>query len=197
MLRRMVMELLREIRWRPVIGDPTLMGWLTVAAYGFAALLTLWVWYRQRDRLWLGVALAMTGLCLNKQLDLQSLFTDIGRIAAFHQGWYEQRRDFQQWFVVGLLAGAALFAAWFVWRRHAFWRRHKLLSAGLLFLLTFIVIRAVSFHHFDSFLKSRYLGVKMNWALELGGILLVGTAAVLESRKREKPMRSPGNLESC
>ena len=47
---------------------------------------------RQRDRLWLFVALGMAALCVNKQLDLQSLFTDIGRVASHHLGWYEKRR---------------------------------------------------------------------------------------------------------
>jgi hypothetical protein len=181
------MDILEEFRWRPTIGDPSLMGWLTVAAYGVAALLALWVWYRQKNQLWLFVALGMTLLCLNKQLDLQSLFTDIGRVASHHLGFYEVRRDFQKWFVLGVVGGAGIFSAWFVFRHHAFWLRHKLLSSGLLFLMTFIVVRAISFHHFDMFLKSRFLGMKMNWTLELGGILLVGLAAGMELAKPAKP----------
>ncbi len=175
------MDLLNEIRWRPKIGDPTMMGWFTVVMYGIAALLALRVWYRQRDLLWMFVSLVMTALCVNKQLDLQSLFTDIGRVAFRHLGLFEQRRLFQKWFVLGVVGMAGVAGAWFVWQRHTFWMRHKLLSSGLFFLLTFIVVRAISFHHFDVFIKSEHFGgVRMNWVLELGGIAMICLAALRE-----------------
>lgn len=179
------MQILREFRWKPEIGDPTLMGWFTVVAYAIAALLAMRVWYRQRDHLWILVALLMSALCVNKQLDLQSLFTDIGRVASHHLGWYEQRRAFQKWFVLGVLGTAGVFGVWFVWHHHAFWTRHKLLSAGLLFLLTFIMVRMISFHHFDVFLKSAHLGVRMNWVLELGGISMICLAVLREPVKSQ------------
>ena len=85
-------------RWRPEIGDPSVMGWATVAAYGACALLAFWA-ARVRpadDRrcfwFWVTVGLLMVVLAVNKQLDLQTLFTDIGRQVARHQGWIEQRR---------------------------------------------------------------------------------------------------------
>jgi hypothetical protein len=172
------MELLLEIDWRPRIGDPSAMGWFTVAAYALAALLAGRVWRQGRERIWLGVALLMAALCVNKQFDLQSLFTDIGREIATAGGWYESRRKVQKLFVIVLAAGAVLVGAGFGWRYRAFFGRRKLLAAGLLFLLTFVVIRAVSFHHVDVFLKSRVAGLRMNWLLELGGIALVAAAAL-------------------
>lgn len=176
--RRSRMNFLNETRWRPTIGDPSFMGWFTVFAYATGAILAARAWLKSDDRIWLAVALGMAALCVNKQLDLQSLFTDIGRLASYHEGWYERRREFQKWFVVGAIAGAGVFSGLFIWRFHAFCVRHKLLTAGVLFLVTFIVVRAISFHHVDSFLKVNLLGVKMNWALELGGIFLVTAAAV-------------------
>lgn len=178
--RTLCMSILNEFRWRPEIGDPSFMGWFTVAAYAVGAILAARQWFQRRDGIWLAVALGMALLCVNKQFDLQSLFTDIGRVASHHMGWYEERRRFQKWFVLGVLAGAGIFGGFFIWRFNAFWLRHKLLSAGVFFLLTFILIRAISFHHFDMFLKARLAGVKMNWALELGGIFLVSLAAVRE-----------------
>jgi hypothetical protein len=50
----------------------------------------------------------------------------------------------------------------------------------MLFLLTFIVVRAISFHHFDMFISTRVLGVRMNWVLELTGVFLVSLAAARE-----------------
>ena len=184
------MDFISELRWRPTIGDPSFMGWFTVAAYAAGAVLAALASRKETGsdsqlqnrggRLWLGVAVVMAFLCVNKQLDLQSLLTDLGRVIARHQGWYERRRVFQKCFVLGLLAGSVLFSGWFVWRFQAFWTSHKLLSSGSLFLLTFIVIRAVSFHHVDAILSTRVFGFKMNWALELTGILLISLAAARE-----------------
>lgn len=178
------MDLLLKIKWRPEIGDPTFMGWFTVAAYLVGAVLAWRAWVSSapgaRNKVWPCVAVLMALLCLNKQFDLQSLLTDIGRQLADLGGWYGHRRKVQKWFVLGILAGSAIFGSWSAWRYRLFLAGHKLLAFGLLFLLTFIVIRAISFHHFDVFLKERVAGVRWNWLLELGGIALVALAALKE-----------------
>jgi hypothetical protein len=181
------MELLLKLRWRPVIGDPSPMGWLTVAAYALAAFLAWRAWSRNRNRAWLGVTVMMAFLCLNKQFDLQSLFTDLGRELARFGGWYEKRRSFQKFFVLAVLAVVAVFGPLFAWKYRAYLASHKLLAAGLLFLLTFIVVRAISFHHVDVLLKTpRSGGLKLNWVFELAGIALVTLAALRERSPRIK-----------
>ncbi|HVJ26728.1 MAG TPA: hypothetical protein VM493_04270, partial [Vicinamibacterales bacterium] len=179
------LDLLLKIRWRPVIGDPSPMGWFTVAAYALAAVLAWRVWSqnRERNRVWFGVSLLMAFLCINKQMDLQSLVTDIGREISRMFDQYQNRRTYQKIFIYVVLAIVALFGPLFAWKYRAFVRGHKLLVAGLVFLLSFIVIRAISIHHVDAFLKtSRAGGVKMNWVLELTGIGLVALAAWRERR---------------
>ena len=197
------MDFLHQFRWRPEIGDPSFLGWFTVAAYGIAAF-TAWLAARRAGRapglaggsrgLWLLVAALMTLLCINKQLDLQSLFTDIGRVISYNQGWYKQRREFQKWFVLGVLASSFIITAFLMIRCRGFWKSHFLLAAGLMFLLTFIVVRAISFHHFDVLLRSKVVGVKMNGILELGGIALIWLAALrdyLNPRRAPKPPWKP------
>jgi hypothetical protein len=186
-----VTEFIQDLRWRPTIGDPSLMGWLTVAAYGLAAIVAYFA-ARRAGRApglamgsrttWLLVSALMTFLCLNKQLDLQSLFTDIGRVFSHRQGWYEDRREFQKWFVIGVLALSCVTALVTIIVFHKFWRYHFLLACGLAFMLTFIVVRAISFHHVDAFLRSRVGGAKLNWVLELTGIALVMIAAFRDWR---------------
>ena len=44
-------------------------------------------------------------------------------------------------------------------------------------VMGFVVIRAASFHHVDAFLASRLGGLRWNWILELGGILIVAVGA--------------------
>jgi hypothetical protein len=197
------MNFIQQIRWRPEIGDPTMMGWLTVAAYGLAAF-TCWLAAVRTGRspgtargsrgMWLLVTLFMTLLCLNKQLDLQSLLTDIGRIISWEQGWYENRRAYQKTFITGLLALSFVTTLLLIVRYRTFWKRHFLLASGLAFLSTFIAVRAVSFHHVDVLLNSSLAGVRVNWFLELSGIALVWLAAVFDHsvplgiyKKRWKP----------
>ena len=183
-----MVEFLDQLRWRPRIGDPSVMGWLTVAAYAAAAV-ACWVAARRtpatpgppgrgRDfRMWWAMAAVMGLLCLNKQLDLQSLVTDLGRVAARSQGWYAERRGVQKAVVLATLGVALSTSVAALVRFRPFWKRHPLLFAGLSLLGTFIAVRAISFHHVDSLLKTRFIGVKMNWFLELSGIALVWMAA--------------------
>ena len=104
--------------WSPGIGDPTVMGWVAVAAYISAAAVAgvasargaFPVPNRRRERLfWLSLVLVLSCLAVNKQLDLQSLLTALGRCLSRTQGWYDSRRAVQQDFIValgGLAAGS-------------------------------------------------------------------------------------------
>lgn len=181
------MNLIHHIQWRPGIGDPTFIGWFTVFAYALAAWLA-WQEWRQRTRgtrdeqIWLGVAVLMGMLCLNKQFDIQTLFTEVGRELSRMEGWYPQRRTLQMLFVVTVIAGATGFGLWFSRRYQQFFRTHRPLGLGLLFLLTFIVVRAVSFHHIDEFLHTDLHGFRANWILELGAISFIVFSA-LRNRK--------------
>jgi hypothetical protein len=54
--------------------------------------------------------------------------------------------------------------------------------SGLIFLLSFVLIRAASFHHVDVLINQTALGLRWNWILELSGIGLVGGGAFIERR---------------
>jgi hypothetical protein len=187
-------KFISQLQWRPAIGDPSFMGWLTVAAYAVGAILCFVAsrhcsvandvqLNRRQRRIWTGVALFMSFLCLNKQLDLQTLFTKIGRQIAIQGGWYDERRTAQLIFVItAAVAGIATFAV--IARKTRFVQGDgKLLMFGLGFLLSFIVIRASSFHHVTDFLRLDVLGIRMNWVLELGGIALIALSAVQSIRR--------------
>lgn len=194
------MDFIQQFRWRPEIGDPTLMGWLTVAAYALTVITALAA-ARRAGRapglaagsrtIWLAVAGLMTFLCLNKQLDLQALLTDIGRILSSKQGWYEQRREFQKWFVLGILAGSSLGTLFLLIRFRGFWKNHLLLGVGLFFLLSFIIFRAVSIHHFDTLIGKRFENEESSGYVELAGIALIWLAALRDWRNPRKAPKPP------
>ena len=188
-----IAEFVSQIRWRPGIGDPSFMGWFTVAAYAAAAVLCFIAarrclaavdarQARRRRRIWLGVGVLMAFLCINKQLDLQSLFTDIGRAVAKHGGWYGERRAVQRWFVIAVAAAGAMTFVIIAWKIRSILRENIVLLLGLISLLTFIVIRAASFHHVDVLIGSELLGIRVNWILELTGIALIATSAARAAR---------------
>lgn len=176
-------------RWQPGIGDPTPMGWITTLSYGLVAIIAFYgVWHTLRTpqpRLgkraalfWLCCGLLMLLLAINKQLDLQSYLTQVGRDWSKANGWYGARREIQTWFIWALVGvgGVGLFVlAWFIrGARPAYY----LALVGVLFTGCFVVIRASSFHHVDSMLGYQVAGIQMNWILELGGVFIVGVSTL-------------------
>lgn len=177
--------------WSPVIGDPTVMGWVTVATYVAATLVCARVAWagdfpeRLRDReelFWGLLALLLAFLAVNKQLDLQSLLTASARCLAIEQGWYENRRPVQLAFIAAVAASAALagICGAFLMRRSL--PRVGLALAGLCLLLGFVLIRAAGFHHVDRLISTEVLSVRANWVLELSGLALILVAGLRHPR---------------
>ncbi|MCI0365755.1 MAG: hypothetical protein L0Y44_15150 [Phycisphaerales bacterium] len=204
--------------WTPGIGDPTFMGWFTVAAYLITAGLCWRAWRAARARqlrpaaagnrsawrngpaepnprrFWLSLAIVFALLAVNKQLDLQSWFTAVGREIAKRGGWYSDRQFVQTWFVVTLAIIGAVGMAMLIWSMRKHMREYGLALAGTLFLAVFIIVRAASFHHVDELLDWGILGLNMNWILELGGIACVATGAALNGRpgaRKPPPIELP------
>lgn len=168
--------------WRPGIGDPTAFGWATVAAYALAALACAFAARRDRGarpaRFWGVLACGLVLLGINKQLDLQSLITTMGRRAIQTGGLYAYRRAYQLLYVAAVGVAGVLALGTLAWlSRGASWPR-RLALAGAVFLAAFVVARAASFHHVDQLLKIQIAGARVNALLELGGIACVGLAAL-------------------
>lgn len=173
-----VFAAIRDGDWHPGIGDPNWTGWLTVLAYVAAAACAVRQYRKHRKlgmdaKFWLMLTALLLFLGINKQLDLQSWFTEVMKQSAVAHGWYAQRRIYQYAFVV--MAGAAMLFLLLILRLRlaSSWRRFKLTWLGLVLLGNFIIIRMASFHHVDIFINQYVLGVKLNAWLELSALLLV------------------------
>ena len=186
--------------WRPGIGDPTVMGWVTVIAYFAVALFCILrlraggaqSGKRPENLFWGGLAALLVGLGINKQLDLQTWLTLTVRRIAIDQGWYDQRRSLQFVFIifVGLIAFAGLVFLWRLVRRN---REMRIPLFGLILLLAFVIVRAASFHHMDTLINLHFRGVRMNWILELGAIAVIGVGACHNTRGNSG---APGSVSS-
>ena len=197
-----------DIDWRPGIGDPTFGGWFTVFLYVLAVLTCLRTTVAIRDArpaepdsvaFWRNVTVLMAALGVNKQLDLQTAFTEVGRAIARAYGWYEQRVDVQIAFIllVGFCALATVVLMTARLRRAP--ASTAVASFGVTFVLAFVFIRAASFHHFDRFIGSTILGFRWNWVLEMGGICLViagGWSRYARLRRAQSHVHTQSGLET-
>ena len=178
-------------RWQPVIGDPTWQGWVTVLVYlgtGFLAFHASRAAFpaatRGRERaFWILTLLLLGGLAINKQLDLQSALTAAGRCLAKAQGWYGQRRLVQVGFLAALALSAMVFLVVLLRQLRGSWSRSALPVLGLVFVCTFVLMRAVGFHHADRLLGLPVLGLRANTALEWTGPALISLGAIRLSRR--------------
>jgi len=173
--------------WHPGIGDPTIYGWLTVAAYALGALSCWWASKRapsRERRFWLLLAIVMAFLCVNKQLDLQTFLTDAGRAEAKAHGWYGKRREYQAGFILALGIASLLILAAFLKRAKRASTPVRGAMIGLTLLLFFVLVRASSFNKMDWLINQRFGSLRANHLLEWSGIGLVTLFALAATRRR-------------
>jgi len=173
-------------RWHPGIGDPNVTGWVTVGADALAMLLCYLCYRRSAPgterRFWLVVTMLMALFGANKQLDLQTWLTEVGRDLALQQGWYQSRRFVQGIFIFFLLMGAFRLRAWLGIRLGKLSAGARQAGFGLVLLAAFVVMRASSFHHVDAMLGLSLANVRVNVVLEISAISVIAWAAVRRLR---------------
>jgi hypothetical protein len=171
-------------------GDQGFTPWLITFAYFAVAGLCFWAGRKEKERslgrgrrwhapvFWFTLCGLLVALGFNKQLDLQSDVTELGRSMAKSEGWYEYRRFFQAIFVLVFAAGAVAAVVGAIWFMRDLWRRYRMAFVGIIYLCAFVIIRAASFHHIDTMLYHLPgVGYLVNTFLELGGNVIIGYAA--------------------
>jgi len=172
--------------WRPGIGDPSLMGWLTVLAYASVAALCGWAGWRERviarwarGRVWAVLVVGMAGLGVNKQLDLQTWFGRSAKSVVQAAGWMTHERLLETGFIVALVVLALLTIGMLLFWLRRYWRQYGLAVVGIAFLAAFVIARGSSFHDVDWILGESLAGASVNGMLELGGIGLIAVNAAV------------------
>jgi len=183
--------------WTLEVGDPHLRGWLIAIGYFLTAILACIVMkqageiYKNSAKarvFWLGLILFLIFLGLNKQLDLQTLFSTVFKCHSQFEGWYDQRRHFQSIFVVVMAALFSIILGFIAWVLRENLRKDRLAILGLIFILVFIFIHAAYFHHFDFPFTIIIYETGMGSALEIIGICLICLQLLLHlsGRKQQK-----------
>ncbi|OHB75922.1 MAG: hypothetical protein A2Z25_01610 [Planctomycetes bacterium RBG_16_55_9] len=184
--------------WRPGIGDPTVLGWVTTAGYLIAAGLCgayalradsvigtmRFNWHRV---FWWGLAIAMLLMGLNKQLDLQVLLIRVARRMSKVQGWHAERYVVYKWFVMGIASAGLILTGWLGWTcRHGL-RQCALALCGVGLLVLFAVIRACG--GAVEIQGWRPGNFPMRWILEIGGIACIAVSALMGLHRCRKSYR--------
>ena len=179
---------LTQINWQPQIGDPHFMGWVTVLVYVICSILSLKLslsapqyftrHIKRQSTFWGIIAFATILLAINKQLDLQSLFTEVGRILSKEHGWYNNRRSVQRIFIIVVVMTGSVFALALAIYYRKILITNVLALVGIFFVVGFVVIRAASFHHMDYLLGHYIAGFRLNWIFELTGLALIAINAI-------------------
>lgn len=171
-------------RWKLGIGDPTITGWLTAAAFIATALLCCAYALCQEPLgghrvFWFSLAVALFALGINKQLDLHVLLEAVGREIAKRHGWYSQRRSIQIFFVMGLATIGLASAAWIGWTLRRLWRQRWLPFCGIVLLVAFVTARAASIHHVFEIFNLDAPGSCLLSILQGGAIACIAVSAVV------------------
>lgn len=185
------------------IGRPTSLGWSIGAGYLIIVILCGLFLFRTVNMvphdqismhriLWRSIVVAMILLGILRLLDLQFRLADFGRAMAITQGWYEQRHTVQVLFIAGVGVAGLIMLFLTEWVMPNIWRHHKLTLCGIVFLIAYIVISAVSFHPIDQILNQKIGGAKVSSIFELSGVACIGISLFVNFLRLTKRMTTSG-----
>ncbi len=121
-------------------------------------------------------------LGFNKQLDLHSWVTEIGRTIARDHGWYDGRRLVQR-IAIFVLAGASVAGvAALLWSTRCILPRQALAFVGMVLLGSYVLARAASFHHLDDWFGLSFAGIRTRMVVEAAGIACIAGCAWMNAR---------------
>ncbi|MBN2715723.1 MAG: hypothetical protein JXX14_07690 [Deltaproteobacteria bacterium] len=186
-----IFEILSQIHWRPKVGDPYPLAWATVFTYMLASVACALCAVRARHIfgnkdlkthrfIWWFISTILLFLAVNKQLDLQTLFTQVMKLLAKHWDIYELGKRSQKYFLLGMGIISLGGLIWILWRIRKTWRKYVILMLGALMIVRFVLVRAGTFYGVGMPKLSVFTGgLKLNWLIEILGALTLATAAIV------------------
>lgn len=186
-----ILAILEKNGWRLCIGDPYPIGWIIFAAYLIASVLCFYVGNsisksnsinkEKRDIIfWYGLSILLFFLGINKQLDLQTLFTASGRAIAHSQGWYTIRREVQKIFIIGFtfISLFSLIGIGIFFKKQVL--KNYYIIIGAIVIVFYVIIRASTFNHIE-FIPSglhTIFSIHTKYIIELLGLLFILYGAI-------------------
>jgi predicted RNA-binding Zn-ribbon protein involved in translation (DUF1610 family) len=177
-----------QIQWTLGVNDPTIIAWVIALLYLIAAVRCIYKAKASKQfggnyQFWLYLAAFLFLLGINKQLDLQSLLAELAQDSAKAHGWYAIRKPVQIAFIALLGVGMLITILSFRMFLASTWHNYKITWLGIILLNLFILLRAMSFQHFDMFINRSVYGINFNELLEICAILLIILGTFLKSKQ--------------
>ena len=180
-------------QWQPGLHDPTVLGWITTAAYLAATVLCARLAVRGRRTpeapLWFGLTALLLFLTINKQLDVQTWLRFAGRDGSQALGLYHHKERIRLGFMVLLALGLGTSAFLLRARLGSFFRKTFPAMAGLALIAVYIVVRGVNFTQLGALAPLELLPEAWQWLLEAAGLALVLLSLL---RQAKTPHIRPG-----
>lgn len=156
-------------------------AWIIVAGYVVAAISCGLAAHCARacpqGKFWTATALLVAALGVNKQLDLQTWLTFLGRRLAQSDGWYAERRAVEGAFLIIFAGLSVVLAAWFLRSARPNFRGRAATISGLAALGGYAILRAATFYHVDSQPDLIIATLPVRDVLEFSGTILVAIGA--------------------
>lgn len=180
----------------PRLADPTWKEWTRLSVYALAFALSARVASIRhgvrRHRMWALLAVLVLLLGIERLFDSEAALTAVGRCVAHRNDWYAQRRHFQLDVLIALAAlGVAGFLAVAIALGEAL-RESGAAFLGLCILVTFVLMRMVSYHNFDAVIASRAFGISANLVFESVGLVMICVNAIWLIRRHRRPRTDAG-----
>ncbi len=172
--------------WMDIWGDPLLSGSIFMVSYGVTAWLILRAALGNtgRERLyWRICGFLFFFQLVNTNMDLHALVWTTGRCLAHAQGWHENRREIQIFFLIALalLVTIAVLIILIVFLRNIL--RNALLTLGVVVALGFTMIKGISYHGIEQYYGISAGPFRVADFIEYSGIVLAFFAALLRLRQ--------------
>ncbi|MCP4766756.1 MAG: hypothetical protein GY875_10855 [Gammaproteobacteria bacterium] len=172
--------------WREIWGDPLLSGAIFMISYGVTALLIFRAARGSTGRergYWRMCGFLFIFQFLNTNLDLHALVWTTGRCLAHAQGWYENRREVQLFFLIGL---ALLVVLILLTVMTAFLRNiagNILLTLGVAIALGFTLVKGINYHGVEQFYGRQLGPFRVADYIEYSGIVIALLATLMRLRQ--------------
>lgn len=127
----------------------------------------------QEPRVWTAIAVLLALLGVSELLQLQPTLTNLGRAAAFQEGWYWHRHGVQIAVTkIGVAMTILLSLGLLLSARLTSVQCAVALACAVL-ILGYILVRAVSLHQVDALLQRTTLGLRWARIPELAGCAMI------------------------
>ena len=172
--------------WWDIWGDPLLSGAIFMISYGVSALLIFRAARCSTGRergYWRMCGFLFIFQFFNTNLDLHALIWTTGRCLAHTQGWYENRREVQLFFLIGLALFAALIllTVMIVFLRNI--TRNILLTLGVCIALGFTLVKGINYHGVEEFYGGLLGPFRVADYIEYSGIIIAFLATLMRLRQ--------------